>query len=587
MCNPPETGASVMAGISESNTPSAQDSEKFRRLPDLSLLRNSRKTGRGAIECEATFMESSFIAWWRETAPFALLTCLLVATRVAFRSRYLYDIDSVNFALGLRRFDPSSYQPHPPGYFLYICLGRSVDAFLHDANAAFVAISIAASCGALATIYVLADDWFGRQAAFFAGLIFLFSPLGWFHGTVALTYAVEAFFSALTGYLCWRLICGSSQLVVPTAIIVGLAAGFRPSFLLFLSPLMLFALGGMSRKRIMGGAAILALTVLAWGVPMVWQSGGMGTWWSALLSLWRMVPGKQTVFNSSIANSIARVFSIAGVYALCFGCAALLTFSLGRAARGIDRRKKIFTWVWIAPGLMFFALIFFKFVNSGYLLVISPPVFVWLGLCASRWYAGLRVKKAVRIALVAGFAAVNTLIFLYAPLYCSYASVRHFEAELRNVLISIPQIASPADTLIVGFDSHFLGYRHAGYYLPAWVVAQYPEVRLGAGMRVFVMEQGDTQLAAVFPAKRFRNFLFFPLPPDDAEYSDYMVRVRARFPKNALRTVTAGGREFSFGAITDLALLFPVAANQVYPAQDVVDNPVAVSLRSDRPKNRQ
>lgn len=111
-------------------------------------------------------MESSFSAWWRETAPFALLTCVLVATRVAFRSRYLYDIDSVNFALGLRRFDPSSYQPHPPGYFLYICLGRIVDAFLHDANAAFVAISIAASCGALMTIYVLADNWLAGRPHF-------------------------------------------------------------------------------------------------------------------------------------------------------------------------------------------------------------------------------------------------------------------------------------------------------------------------------------------------------------------------------------------------------------------------------------
>jgi hypothetical protein len=259
-----------------------------------------------------------------------LLTCILVATRVACRSRYLYDIDSVNFALGLRRFDPASHQPHPPGYFLYICLGRVVDAFFHDANNSFVAISIAASCGALIMTYILADNWFGRPAAFFAGSIFLFSPLGWFHGTVALTYAVEAFFSALTGYLCWRLICGSSGFVLPIALTAGLAAGFRPSFLLFLSPLLLFSLRHVSRKRIVAGIVVLALTLLAWGLPMVLQSGGLVAYWSALVSLWRMVPAKQTVFNSSVANSIARVFSIVGIYLLCFGSAALLTFRLGR-----------------------------------------------------------------------------------------------------------------------------------------------------------------------------------------------------------------------------------------------------------------
>jgi hypothetical protein len=38
-------------------------------------------------------------------------------------------------------------------------------------------------------------------AARFAALLFLLSLLAWFHGIVALTYGVEAFFSALVGYL--------------------------------------------------------------------------------------------------------------------------------------------------------------------------------------------------------------------------------------------------------------------------------------------------------------------------------------------------------------------------------------------------
>ncbi len=127
----------------------------------------------------------------------ALLSALVLVTRIAFRSHYLYDIDSINFALGMRRFDPSVHQPHPPGYFLYVLLGRAANLLFHDANAALVAISIAAGCGTLYSIYVLAYNWFGESAAWFAGLIFAFSPLAWFHGTVALTYGVEQFFSGL------------------------------------------------------------------------------------------------------------------------------------------------------------------------------------------------------------------------------------------------------------------------------------------------------------------------------------------------------------------------------------------------------
>ena len=494
------------------------------------------------------------------------LTTLLLVTRIAFRSRYLYDIDSVNFALGLRRFDPAAHQPHPPGYFLYICLGRLVNAFFHDANAALVTVSIAASCGALFAIYLLAEIWFGRQAARFAGLIFVFSPLVWFHGTVALTYAVEVFFSALAGYLCWRIHHGSRSLIVPAAVTLGLAAGFRPSILLFLGPLLLYSLvfapGRVTRGRTIAGAAALILTIAAWCLPMLSASGGFDAYRAALLSLWRISPARQTVFNSSPVTSLSRFLTIVGIYALCFGGATLLTFRRSRPEHRIEYRTKIFIRIWVLPGLLFFIFIFLRFVNSGYLLVISPPVFAWLGLKASQWYAVLRPGGWMRAASIAMFAAGNSLIFLFAPVYCSWGSVRHFESELESVLRSIPVIASPGDTMIVGFDSHFLGYRHAGYYLPEWFTAQYPAVRLTSGTRVFVMKEGDTMLVSKLPADGFKRFLFFPLPSDDMEYRDYLNRIRARFRPTALRTIIDGGREFVTGPIAELSVLFPDAIHK-------------------------
>ena len=127
---------------------------------------------------------------FRQAWDYAILIAATAVTRFACRSHFLYDIDSVNFALALRRFDPAVHQPHPPGYFLYVRLGVLSHAIFHDPNTALVAISILASCGTMAMIYLLTSTWFGRTAAAFAGLIFVFSPLAWFHGTVALTYMV-------------------------------------------------------------------------------------------------------------------------------------------------------------------------------------------------------------------------------------------------------------------------------------------------------------------------------------------------------------------------------------------------------------
>ena len=268
------------------------------------------------------------------------LVITVAITRFLFRSRYLYDLDSVNFALGMRRFDPSVHQAHPPGYFLYICLGRLLNLFCHDANLALVLLSLIASCGTAVLIYNLTYEWFDQETARFAGLLFLFSPLGWFHGIVALTYAVEAFFSALLGYLCWKISSGS-RFIWFAAIALGISAGVRPSSLLFLGPLFLFSLRRARPKMIVGGAAVLGATILAWFLPRIAASGGFARYFGALLSLWQAVPSKDAVWNSSPATSISRAATIVFIYCLTFGAASIAPLYWLLKPMAVDRAKKL------------------------------------------------------------------------------------------------------------------------------------------------------------------------------------------------------------------------------------------------------
>jgi hypothetical protein len=488
-----------------------------------------------------------------------VVVCLVALTRFFFRSHYLYDVDSVNFALALDHFDPTTYQPHPPGYFLYVFLGRLVKSLFHDPNAALVAVSILASCGTTVLIWALAEDWFGRQAAVFASLIFLFSPLCWFHGTVALTYIVEAFFSALVGLLCWRVISGRKGWLIPATVILGLAAGFRPSSLLLLGPLWLWSVRGLSAKQLSLAFLVLAATIGAWFIPMLYLSGGPAAYFGSLYALWLMVPGKRTIFNSGLAMSLARLCVVAAILGLCFGTAGLFVFRRCVPAQP-DRRRTWFTWVWITPSLLFFSLVFLAWVNSGYLLVLTPPIFCWLGSLAAAWYGQADYSRPWKVAAIGAGAVVNIAVFLYAPLYCSWSSVRVFEKELVTINTALTRVASPNETLIIGFDSHFLGYRHAAYYLPDYLTLQFPEVRLPEGMRVFAVQHRRTRLLSSIPTGQFKNFVLFPLPAGESDYSDYFAGVRSRFGQGLLHPTTASGREFLIGSTSDLSKLFPTLA---------------------------
>ena len=499
----------------------------------------------------------------------ALLMIAVALSRFLFRSRYLYDIDSVNFALALEHFDPLVHQPHPPGYYLYICLGRLSLSVFHDANTALVALSVLASAAAAAAIHALTHTWFGQKPALFAGLIFLFSPLSWFHGTVALTYILELFLAALVGYLCWQTHSRRKSFVILSAIALGVAAGVRQSSILFLGPLWLFSLRKLPRRQVLLGMAVLGVSLLAWLVPMTLESGGGQRYLASLYDLWIRVPGKRTVFASTpsraFALTLARLITIAGNYGLCFGAAGLLPL-LGGGAEAADRAHKAFIGAWIAPVLLFFTVVYLAFVNSGYLLVGSPPIFAWLGAQAASWHTRAKLSGRRKALVVGALAAVHAAAYLYAPFYCSAQAVKKFEAELEAVLPSVEGLANPNDTLIVGFDSHFLGYRHAGYYLPRYWTIQYPEVQMAPGKRVFAMKDRRTSLLSALPAGNLKSFVLFPLP-DNSESRRHLEKVRAMCPPGTLSARAAPGREVQTGSRTDLICLFPSTAGLSWPGE--------------------
>jgi hypothetical protein len=502
-------------------------------------------------------LRESFRMIFRHRLSLVLLVAAVAITRWVFRSHYLYDLDSVNFALAMQRFDPRVHQPHPPGYFLYVCVGRLLTMVFHDANLALVVLSVLASCGVMIVLFAITLEWFGPMAARFAGALFLLSPLAWFHGTVALTYIVEAFFSALTGYLCWRIVRGEQRFVTPAAIVLGLSAGVRPSSLLFLAPLFLYSLRKAPLAGRLVGLATLIATLTAWFVPMIAVAGGVRVYFEALASLWGTVPSKETVFNSSPAYSIARAFTIVFIYFLCFGAASLAPL-IASGKNSVDRAKRNFTLVWILPALCFFTFGYLKFVNSGYLLLLFPPASIWLGLWLSVWYERAGQPLLLKQIIIGAGLALNVLIFIAAPLYCSYGRVRQFEAELEKTKAAIQKIASANDTVIVGVDSHFNGFRHAGYYLPDYLTVEYPEVKHKEGPRVFTMYQRDTRLLAALPVASHRRFVFFPLP-DGKSYRDYLQTVTAKLPNQNINLVSFEGRDYITGPISDLPLLFPDA----------------------------
>lgn len=501
----------------------------------------------------------------------SLLVLSILATRIPFRSEYLYHQDSVNFALALERFDPSLDQPHFPGYFLYVMAGRVALLLFRDANTALVALSIVASCGFVVMVYALTRQWFERRAAILAGCACVISPLFWFHGTVALVYSVEAFFAAAVGYLGWKVYCGNPRYLVPSAVAFAMAVGIRQSSALFLGPLWLFSLAGVRGRDRIIGLAVWAITCTAWFLAMLRVIGmDAAAYLGNLFSLWQRVLGTYTVFSNSLLEPLnltaGRLAAVILGLTLCFG--ALTFVSLWPTSKphshSIHEIKR-FCWVWLTPGLLFFTLGFFRFVNSGYLFVLVPPLFAFAGAKLAAKAVPLKGAVWKPLAIFAVCGVINTGLFLYAPVYSSYQAVRRFEKTLANVVQHAQQHREVEIQVIVGFDLHFMSYRHFGYYLPEFTTVLYPPVDLPEGSKVMTLRGRQTVKLSELALRDGDRFLI-GIPPG-AEYSKLLDVVSRLFPEGVLFPVGPKDQSYLAGQARDLGTVFPV---QVLTAQSPV-----------------
>jgi hypothetical protein len=398
-----------------------------------------------------------------------------IATRVPFTSRLLLNMDSCQFALALEKFDITVHQPHPPGYFLYIMLGRLLNVFIADANTIYVSISVFFSGMAIAAVYLLGRDIFGRKIGIIAALLALSSPSLWFHGEVALTYIVEAFFSTVTALFCWRILTGQEKYLWISVVILGLAGGIRQNTPIFLLPVWLYSARNLPRGKIVASLFVLTATCLSWFIPMVWMSGGWDAYRGAFRELWMFNTGGRGVLEGEWGY--LRLFSLNMFLYVIYGLGvglfplALAVYSMARRGqrKSLDSTKAIFFSLWVLPVTMFYLFVFLSIQNPGYILIFLPALF----LLAS--YSILHIGKELNerygrkayLSILVAVVVLNSAVFLLVKSPVSYRWIRTHDRNLSILLADIKSF-DPGESAVIVNNLIYYSYRHFMVYLPEY-----------------------------------------------------------------------------------------------------------------------
>ena len=398
-----------------------------------------------------------------------------IATRIPFTSRLLLHMDSAQFALALKKFDITVHQPHPPGYFLYIMLGRLLNFFIADPNAVFVSISVFFSGITVAAIYLLGKEIFERKIGILAALLALSSPSLWFHGEVAFTYIVEAFFSTVVAIFCWKILNGEEKYLWVSAVALGVAGGIRQSTAVFLFPVWLYSVRNLPLRKIVASLGVLAVTCLLWFIPMVWMSGGWDAYQGAFRELWMFHTGGHSLLGGEWDTFI--LFSLRLVQYIIFGlgaclfpfCIAVYSLARRRQSNSFDMTKVLFFSLWVLPTVMFYICVFLSPSNSGYVLIFLPALLILSSV--SIFHIGNKFGEKYRrkafVSILSAVVILNTGAFFLWQTPVSYRWIRTHDRNLSALLADIKTF-DPGDTAVFVKGLIYYSYRHVMVYLPKY-----------------------------------------------------------------------------------------------------------------------
>jgi 4-amino-4-deoxy-L-arabinose transferase-like glycosyltransferase len=488
-----------------------------------------------------------------------------LVSRPAFVAQMPYGLDSIQYVLGVLNYDVRLHQPHPPGYFLFVMLGRLGTLLIRDANRSFVVLNVLFGAVCVWVVFQLGRELFDRNSALAGAVLLATSPTFWFHGEVALSNMLDCLLVTCLALLCWRTLQGQHRFSHLAALVLGFAGGVRQNSLPFLFPLFLFSIARTGMKRIVVSIAVLVSVVAAWYLPMVQMSGGLTAYQTALRdhwlnSNWHGLTLEWLPFNSICVGYFLLLGTGAGCLFLLLGLLFRLEADGWRALAG--QRRAQFLVAWLVPPLSFFILVYSHPIQTGHSLIYLPALMILLPIAVRqtlstlcRSWSQAAFERGVLFVMTC-LVGCNLYVFLFMNTAVSRSAIRRYESEVQELTSQIRRSYRPEETILVSSDFMFNGYRELMFHLPEYHTYLAKSYLLEDRQQLFAGFQRQTQLVdAIRVSPGVKQFVLnadqFLLNPD--------LKLRKGLdqypPENFV--VTPSGFRLFHGSVQELPRMFP------------------------------
>jgi 4-amino-4-deoxy-L-arabinose transferase-like glycosyltransferase len=316
----------------------------------------------------------------------------------------------------------------------------------------------------------------GARAGFTAALLLLFNPAFWLAGIanqVRIFLAAGAIAVALFAWLGWRPESPNKYFLM-SAGALGVAAGFRPDLLLFLTPLVIVAgiHGNRGGRTFLLAALLTILCSLPWLLVLLAEAGGL----AAMFQLWSNYLNSESQHSSLLLGAgsepARRMIAAALVWNLMGALSWVwaLPWAANRLGDIEWRPAAIFLGVWFAPAFLFHSLVHVG--DPDQTLATIPVICLLGGWVLSRLPAPSPARGLIPLpwgVAAAVAVGINALLFfrpLPAPANAaSYGVVRWVDGVTDETFRAIRELKAPGPVFLVACEP-FVTWRKVAYYFP-------------------------------------------------------------------------------------------------------------------------
>lgn len=285
---------------------------------------------------------------------FCLLLILGIASRTPFVEYYNSHWDGAQFSMAVVSYDIAQDRPSPPGYPLYIFLGKIVHLFISDPHSSLLIVNVLVSALGLGVFYIIGSKMFNRSVGVLSAIFFFSGAVFYYFGITTYGYGLVPVFSSLFAYSVYRIVVEKKKEWLAAGVFFAIIFGTRPQEIVSIAPLLILAGLFLKRKGALKLYLISLIGTLIWLIPTIFDAGGVWNFYNINIIALRSGGLENTTDIRELARRIEQgIFLTIGL-----GVVSLLYYPVvglrGKFKVSKDSKLKIiFFCVWFLPSFLF------------------------------------------------------------------------------------------------------------------------------------------------------------------------------------------------------------------------------------------